>query len=265
MEVQTLVSDRLWTIIEPLLPPESPKLKGGRPRVPERVALAGIIFVLRSGIPWQMLPKQLGFGSGMTCWRRLRDWQEAGVWEQLHRELLCRLHDVGQIDWGRAALDSASIPAKRGGECTGPNPVNRGRPGTKRHFLVDRRDIPPAALLTAANVHDSRVFEELLERVPPVKRRRAGRPRRRPEKVHADKAYDMPRCRAYLRRRGIKGRIARRGVDTSTCLGRHRWVVERTLAWIGRFRRLTLRYEHRGDIHLAFLTLACVLIGLRYL
>ena len=109
-----LVSDELWKTIEPLLPDEPPKPKGGRPRVDNRSALAGIIFVLKSGIPWEMLPKELGCGSGVTCWRRLHEWQEAGVWERLHKVLLDRLGEVDRIDWERASLDSASIPAKRG-------------------------------------------------------------------------------------------------------------------------------------------------------
>ena len=108
-----LVPDTLWSAIEPLLPPEPPKPKGGRPRVSDRAALAGIIFVLRSGIPWEMLPAEVGC-SGMTCWRRLRDWQAAGVWEALHRVLLERLSDADRLDWSRASLDSASIAAKRG-------------------------------------------------------------------------------------------------------------------------------------------------------
>jgi transposase len=109
-----LVSDDLWDAIEPLLPPEPPKPKGGRPRVPDRACLTGIIFVLRSGLPWEMLPQELGCGSGMTCWRRLRDWQAAGVWDRLHRALLDRLGEADQIDWERACLDSATIPAKTG-------------------------------------------------------------------------------------------------------------------------------------------------------
>jgi transposase len=109
-----LVTDELWEVIEPLLPPEPPKPRGGRPRVEDRAALAGIIFVLKSGIPWEMLPKELGCGSGSTCWRRLRDWQEAGVWEELHRVLLDLLGKADRIDWERASLDSASVPAKRG-------------------------------------------------------------------------------------------------------------------------------------------------------
>ena len=108
-----LVSDDLWAAIEPLLPPERPKPKGGRPRLADRAALTGIVFVLVSGIPWERLPAEMGCGCGMSCWRRLRDWQAAGVWAALHRLLLERLQAAGQIDWRRAALDSASVLAKR--------------------------------------------------------------------------------------------------------------------------------------------------------
>jgi transposase len=109
-----LVPDELWEIVEPLLPPEPPKPKGGRPRVPDRACLTGIVFVLKTGLPWEALPQELGCGSGMTCWRRLREWQAAGVWARLHHALLDRLGDADQIDWSRAALDSASVPAKKG-------------------------------------------------------------------------------------------------------------------------------------------------------
>ncbi len=109
-----LVTDELWAVAAPLLPPEPPKPKGGRPRVDDRACLTGILFVLKSGIPWEMLPQEMGCGSGMTCWRRLREWQEAGVWDRLHRALLNRLGEAGQIDWSRAALDSAAVPAKKG-------------------------------------------------------------------------------------------------------------------------------------------------------
>src|SRR5918996_4335572 len=118
--MKPLVSDELWALVAPLLPPEPPKPKGGRPRICDRAVLTGIIFVLKTGIPWEMLPPEMGGGSGMTCWRRLRDWQEAGVWEALHRVLLDRLGEAGQIDWSRACLDSTSIPAKRGATRSAP-------------------------------------------------------------------------------------------------------------------------------------------------
>ena len=109
-----LVSDELWNAIAPLLPPAPPKSKGGRPRVPDRAALAGIIFVLKSGIPWEMLPLEMGCGSGVTCWRRLRDWHQAGVWACLQHVLLTRLGEADQSDWSRASMDSARVPAKKG-------------------------------------------------------------------------------------------------------------------------------------------------------
>ncbi len=152
---------------------------------------------------------------------------------------------------------------KKGGALTGPNPTDRGKPGTKRHVLVDAGGIPLALLLSAANVHDSRLLEPLLDAVPPV-RQCAGRPRKRPAKLHADKAFDFARCRRACRKRGIIPRIARRGVESSERLGRHRWVVERTLAWFARFRRLTVRYERRLDILLGFHLLAAALICLRF-
>jgi transposase len=132
--------------------------------------------------------------------------------------------------------------------------------------VVDRNGIPLAVEQSAANVHDSKMLEETVDAIRPIHgpRGRPGRPRKRPEKLHADKGYDFPRCREALRKRGIKARIARRGVDSSERLGRYRWVVERTLSWLNRFRRLKVRYERRDDIHQAFLDLGCALICWRY-
>ena len=123
-----LVSDELWALVAPLLPPEPPKPKGGRPRVPDRACLTGIVFVLQSGIPWELLPQEMGCGAGVTCWRRLRDWHVAGVWEALHRTWLNRLGAAGQIDWSRAALDCASIPANRGATSSVPTPPTAANP-----------------------------------------------------------------------------------------------------------------------------------------
>ena len=110
-----LVPDTLWKMIEPLLPLPKPKPQGGRPRVHDRACLKGIVFVLRSGIPWEMLPRKLGCGSGMTCWRRLRDWQESGIWQLIHFAALDWLCRLNQIDWSRAVVDSCSVRAVFGG------------------------------------------------------------------------------------------------------------------------------------------------------
>ena len=131
-------------------------------------------------------------------------------------------------------------------------------------MIGDRHGIPLASLLTGANRHDSMVFEALIDAVPAI-RQPSGRRRKRPVKLHADKAYDIPRCRQFLHRRHIRVRIARKGIESSTRLGRHRWVIERTLAWLSRYRRLTIRYERRVDIHQAFLTLGCALICFNHL
>jgi transposase len=110
----TLVSEQLWQAIRPLLPAPAPRY-GGRSRVDDRAALAGIVYQLRTGVPWRLLPvRELGCGSPVTCWRRLRDWQRAGVWRRLHLVLLDQLGRQGQLDWSRASLDSLSVRAKRG-------------------------------------------------------------------------------------------------------------------------------------------------------
>jgi len=129
---QRLIDDALWRRIEPLVPtPPRRRFKAmGRPRVPDRAALTGILFVLRSGLPWQMLPKEMGCGSGSTCWRRLVRWQRAGVWKRLHAVLLAELRQRGQLDLARAIADSSSIRAVRGGkklDRTLPIAVRRGR------------------------------------------------------------------------------------------------------------------------------------------
>ena len=110
-----LVSDEFWEQIEPLLPPEPPRPKGGRPRIADRQVLTGILFVLKTGIPWEDLPQEMGCGSGMTCWRRLQEWQQAGVWDRMHRLFLNRLQEADRIDWSRAVVDSASVRAVLGG------------------------------------------------------------------------------------------------------------------------------------------------------
>ena len=114
------ISAALYKRIAPLLPLVEPSPKGGRPRLSDEQALNGILFVLRTGTPWEHLPQELGFGSGMTCWRRLRDWQSAGVWHRLHMALLTELRSAGKLDFSRACIDGASVPSPRGARTQGP-------------------------------------------------------------------------------------------------------------------------------------------------
>jgi transposase len=137
---ERLIDDALWRRIEPLLPkPPRRRWKAmGRPRIPDRAALTGILFVLRSGIPWQMLPKEMGCGSGSTCWRRLVRWQRVGVWRRLHAELLAELRRRGQLDLARAVVDSASVRALRGGKKLDRTIPIAVRPGRNIMFLPTR-------------------------------------------------------------------------------------------------------------------------------
>ena len=123
-----LVSDTLWEVVAPLLPTAPARVRGGRPRVSDRDALRGIIFVLRAGLPWNLLPPEMGCGSGTTCWRRLRDWHEAGVWAELHLVLLERLADTDRLDWSRVSVDGFSVPAPKRGH----------KPGRTRRIAANR-------------------------------------------------------------------------------------------------------------------------------
>lgn len=107
-----MVPDELWEVVEPLIPKIERRYRyPGRKRIPDRLTLTGILFVLKTGIPWEELPPEMGCGSGVTCWRRLRDWQQQGVWQVLHETLLARLNAAEQIDWQRAAIDSSHVRA----------------------------------------------------------------------------------------------------------------------------------------------------------
>ncbi|MFF9642077.1 IS5 family transposase [Kitasatospora aureofaciens] len=260
-----IVSDELWARIEPLLPVVPRRADHpGRRRLDDRKVLSGILFVLYTGIPWEFLPQELGFGSGMTCWRRLRDWTDASVWQRLHEQLLAELHAADALDWSRAVIDGSHVRAMKGGPKTGPSPVDRARPGSKHHLITEGHGIPLAVLLTGGNRNDVTQLMPLVQAVPPVRGRR-GRPRRRPDKLYADRGYDHDKYRKQVRAVGITPVIARRGTEHGSGLGVHRGVVEQSFALLHRFRRLRIRWEIRDDIHEAFLSLACGIICWRRL
>jgi transposase len=153
-----------------LLPPAKPRRfrHPGRKPVADRNALTGILFVLKTGIPWEDLPREMGCGCGMTCWRRLRDWNEAGVWFQLVQVMLTHLDDAGKIDWSRAAVDSTFARAFGGVEGSGKNPTDRGRPGVKQHVLVDARGLPLAVDATPANTPEIKELLPLVDSAGPL-------------------------------------------------------------------------------------------------
>jgi transposase len=174
--VEELVPDELWAIVEPLLPPPPRPWYGGRRRtIPDRNCFAAIVYMTRTSIPWRLLPAQeLGCGSPTTCWRRLHEWAEAGVFEALHLDLLDRLGERARLDWSRVSVDSTSLRARRGGDHIGANPVDRGKPGSKIHVVSEGGGLPLTAVETAANVNDTTMFEALLDDAPAVRTRRGG-------------------------------------------------------------------------------------------
>ncbi len=141
---------------------------------------------------------------------------------------------------------------------TGPSPVDRGKPGSKIHALSDRAGLPLVVAVSAANTHDSHALKPLVMAIPAIRSRRGPR-RRKPAKLHADKAYDQLNLRRWVRDRGITVRIARKGIESKDKLGQHRWVIERTMAWFTGYRRLTLRYERKAEHFLSFLILGASL------
>ncbi|MFJ3036411.1 IS5 family transposase [Streptomyces tendae] len=261
-----LVPDDLWERVAPLLPPapERRRRHPGRLRIPDRIALAGVMYVLRTGVAWRDVPAEAVGSSGVTAWRRLRDWTEAGVWPRLHAALLTELRRASLLDLNDCSVDGSHVRAPKRGNHVGPSPVDRARSGSKHHLIVDRHGTPLAITLTGGNRHGVTQLLPLLDAVPSIRGLR-GRPRRKPRRLYADRGYDFDKHRRLLWKRGIKPMIARRGVAHGSGLGKVRWVVERAFAWPHQFKRLRTRYERRADLHQGLLELACSLICLRRL
>lgn len=189
-------------------------------------------------IAWEHLPQELGFGSGMICWRRLAEWIGAGVWPRLHEVLLAKLRRANALDFATQGERPGLLPGGRrrlphpsakGGSTTGRSPVDRGRTGGKHHLITDATGIPLAATLTGGNRNDVTQLIPLLQAVPPVRGKR-GRPRRRPDAVLGDRGYDHDKYRRLVWVLGVKPLIARRGTEHGSGLGTQRGVVERAFA-----------------------------------
>ncbi len=254
------VPDVLWHEIESLLPARRPRPKGGRPPIPDRNCLVGIIFVLRTGSPWNAIPAELGAGSGSTCWRRFKRWSKAGVWSRVWHKVLNHLGRRGKVDLSHAVIDSASVRAVFGGRHTGPNPTDRAKRGCKRHLITDSNGTPLTVKTTPANVPDGVPAIGLLDSIPPIQGPR-GRPRFRPLFFVGDRAYGWKENRAATRARGIEALLACPQDDIhGSGLGTIRWVVEAALSWFSNHRRLRFCYERTGAHFLAFHQLAAALI-----
>jgi transposase len=228
--------------LEPHLPLEEPVgPKGGRPRVAHAIVVRVIWFVLTSGCRWEDVPLELGC-SGRTAHRRLRAWEEAGIWDDLHAHLLARLRKEGKLDPELVVIDGTYVRAMGGGEATGPSPVDRRKKGTKFTLLVDGNGVPLAIRSAGANASDHTQIIPLVVDYPQIGGK-PGRPKEMPDELYADRGYDNQYTRALLRWLGIEPYIAKRKTEHGSGLGKIRWVVERTNSWLKGLRRLRTRYD----------------------
>jgi transposase len=257
--------DELWQAFEAHLPPRprDHNPKGGRPRADDKACLRGILYVLREGCRWQKLPSgALNCPSGSTCWRRFRDWTEAGVWSDTHEQLLDLLSDEGVLNLERIIVDSASVRAERGGKHTGRSPVDRGKKGCKRHVLTDAEGVPLVIQTGPANQRDDAKVEDLLEAFPVLTDGKTGEVHVQPKALMGDRGYGFAHIIAIVVLFGILSQLSPRGKDKphGSGLGEQRYVVERTMSWWTHFRRINLCYERKGEHFQAFHELAACII-----
>lgn len=266
------VSDELWEQVRPLIPKRPPHPKGGRPAADDRQMFAAIIYVLRTGIQWNALPRELGASS--TVYDRFREWEAQGVFQRLWQAGLQQYDDLEGIAWDWQSADSSTVKAPFARAAVGPAPTDRGKQGTKRSILCDRRGVPLALCIDGANRHDSKLLFPTLDALiaqqpePTVQH---------PQNLCLDAAYDH---------NPIYGELYERGYEPHVRLNRQyhpwyqppqeeansleagktprRWVVERFFSWLNRWRRLLVRWEKLGETYQAFLQLACGLICFQY-
>jgi putative transposase len=257
------VPDALWARLEPLLPPRKAHPLGcHRPRVPDRDALRGILYIVRTGMQWGALDGT-GICSTSSTFRRFREWSRAGVFLEFWQRSLREYADRRGIAWRWMSMDGAMTKAPLGGEDTGPNPTDRAKRGTKRSIITDARGVPVGLAIAGANRHDSKMLRETILGIP-VRRPRlsAGRPLN----LCLDKGYDYRAVREVLAELGITGHIRCRGEEQRKVRAgqkARRWVVERAHSWMNRWRAVLVRWAKRSDNYTALLHLVLGIITLR--
>jgi transposase len=248
--------------LEGHLSPEQPVgPRGGRPVIGHWAVMKVLWFVLSTGCRWEDVPAELGC-SGHTAHRRLRRWEELGIWDRLHMHLLKLLRKAGELDPHVVIVDSVIVRALGGGEETGPSPVDRRKLGSKHTLLVDRHGIPLAIRTASANTSDQTQILPIIMDFPVVGGL-PGRPKELPDVAVADRGYDNDATRLLLRWLGIEPLIARRRTAHGSGLGKVRWVVERTISWLKGLRRMRVRYDRLAVIQNAWNTLAAAVICFR--
>lgn len=251
------VSDALWERVEPLVPPAPSHAKGGRPRRPNRQLFAAMVYVLRTGIQWNALPRELGASS--TVHARFQAWERAGFFADLWEAEVADYDELTGIEWAWQCVDGAMTKAPFGGAASGPNPTDRAKLGVKRSLLTDGAGIPLAVAVEGANRHDMKLLAATLDGIVVT------RPEPRaeePQHLCLDAGYDYAAVRDVAAARAYDAHIRGRG-DERTEQARNpgwrarRWVVERTHSWMNRSRRLLVRWEKKAENYLAFIHLAC--------
>ena len=249
-----VVSDELWARVAPLIPPAPSHAKGGRTRAPDRQVFSAIVYLLRTGIQWNALPRELGASS--TVHDRFQEWERAGLFRRLWEAGLTSYDEFQGIAWDWQALDGVMTKAPFGGAATGPNPTDRGKRGVKRSLLTDGAGIPLAVAVDGANRHDMKLVVATLDGVVVV------RPTEGSQDLCLDAGYDYDAVRAEVTERGYTAHIRSRGEERAEKSAHpearaRRWVVERTHSWLNRSRRLLVRWEKKVENYLAFVHLAC--------
>ena len=244
-EVDRRILDLVATVIERCEGPGGPG--PGHPPAETARVLATLRRFLREGTPWRSLRATSAQASGSTLRRRLADWAEVNLLQRVHALLVAMLRGDPDL-----ILDSCSVRAKRGGDLTGPNPTDRGKRGTKYHIATTGDGVPVACAATAANVNDTLLFERLfLTAFAVVARIRT---------VFADKGYDAEGNRELCRAFGAEPRVHKRGTPRGSGLGKRRWPVERSNAWLLENKRLALRYDRLGFVVQSLLQAACLFL-----
>ncbi len=255
------LTDAMWQRMEPLIPARPAHPKGGRPANDDRQLMGAILYVLRTGIQWNALPREQG--ASTTVYDRYRLWMEQGVFARMWEAGLQEFDEVVGIEWEWQSLDGAMTKAPFGGAATGANPTDRGKKGTKRSTLSEGHGLPLAIAVAGANVHDTPLVAATLddvaiERPEPTEETpqhlcldaaSVGEPTAAVVQQHHDVAHVRPRG---------EDRVNARSLDPTKMP--RRWVVERLHSWLNRSRRLLVRWEKRADTYQAFLQLACALL-----
>lgn len=253
------VSDEFWERVEPLIPPAPSHAKGGRPRMSDRKAFEAMIYVLRTGIQWNALPREMGASS--TVHERFQEWERAGFFERLWEAQLANYDELEGIEWEWQSVDGVMTKAPLGSAASGPNPTDRAKLGVKRSLLTDGSGIPLAMAVDGANRPDAKLLVATLDGIV-VARPASGDEASGRQHLCLDAGYDSEEVREEVELRGYEAHIRPRDKQRESG-ERHpggkarRWVVERTHSWLNRSRRLLVRWEKKAENYLAFVQLAC--------